>query len=64
MRPPPKFKIIVLNSGDEHASHMGTTRGLSISPPEMKDDLPEDLRSALEDVLKDVDFSDWSSEDN
>ena len=64
LRPPPKFKIIVLNSGDEQASHMGTTRGLSISQPEMNDGLPEDLRSALEDALKDVDFSDWSDEDN
>ena len=64
MRPPPKFKIIVLNVGDELASHMGTIRGLSISPPEMNDGLPEDLRSALENALKDVDFSDWTGEDN
>ena len=62
MQPPPNFRIIVLNAGNDQASHTGSTRGLIISPPEMNDSLPEDLRSALEDALKDVDFSDWSDE--
>ena len=64
MQPPPKFRIIVLNAGDEYASHMGCSRGLGISPPEVRDELPDDLRSALEEALKDVDFSDWSDEDD
>ncbi len=64
MQSPPKFRIIVLNAGDEHASHKGCTSGLGISTPEVNDALPEDLRSALEDALKHVDFSDWSDEDD
>ena len=64
LQPPPKFRIIVLNAGNDQASHTGSTRGLKISPPEMNDSMPEDLRSALEEALKDVDFSDWSDEDD
>jgi hypothetical protein len=60
----PTFNIIDLEAGDRHVSHVGSTDGLRISPPEMRRVGPEDpvlsdeLRAALDEALKDIDFDD------
>jgi hypothetical protein len=61
----PQFNIIVLEAGDELASHFGGKGGLRIGKSEIsavEEDpvLSEELRAALEEALADIDFDDWS----
>ncbi len=61
---PPSYKKIVLEAGDEYAIHNGGKGGLRMGSLKINDGnepiLSEDLRSALEDALEDVDFDNWS----
>jgi hypothetical protein len=63
---PPEYKKIILNVGDERASHTGGKGGLSIGEFQTieKEDLelPDQVRSSIEKILKDLDFDDPSSE--
>jgi hypothetical protein len=58
--------MIVLEAGDELASHFGGKGGLSIGKAELismdeeEPGLSEELRAALEEALEDIDFDDWS----
>jgi len=58
----PSINQIILEVGDESAIHNGSTGGLYISPTGVNAadnfELSEDLRAALEDALKDIDFDD------
>lgn len=58
----PKFKKVVLSAGDEYAIHSGSKGGLVLAAPEMSetDDqtLSDELKSLLEDALREVDFGD------
>jgi hypothetical protein len=58
----PIFNKVVLEVGDESAIHTGSTGGLYMSPTQVGSadelELPNKLRSALEDLLKDIDFDD------
>jgi hypothetical protein len=62
---PPQYKKIVLNAGDEAARHSGGKGGLGPSELQMNSaeelDLPDHIRSSIEDLLKDLDFDDPSS---
>ncbi len=64
---PPESKWVVLEAGDEHAIHNGSRGGLQVSPPlvDLADEpeLSEELRAALEEALKDIDFDDPPSAD-
>ena len=59
---PPEYRRVVLEPGDEYAVHSGGTGGLSVSPPQVgggeTPELSEELRAALEEALKDIDFDD------
>jgi len=62
---PPAYKKIVLEAGDEYAMHSGGKGGLRIQPPlisggDEEPVLSDELRAALEEILKDVDLDDWS----
>ena len=63
---PPEYKKIVLDTGDESAIHSGGKGGISTGQLQLKDneelDLPENIRSALEKILRDFDIDDQSSE--
>lgn len=57
----PQFHITVLETGDERFSHTGSTMDdLRIGPAQIMEieelTLPEDLRAAIEDVLKNIEF--------
>ncbi len=58
----PKFKKVVLSAGNEYAIHTGSKGGLILSPPKIDetDDqiLSDELKSLLDDALKEVDFGD------
>ena len=59
MQWPPKYKRIILNSGDEHAAHSGGKGGVKISNFQVTnaEDPPEDLDLSLwEERFSDVDF--------
>jgi hypothetical protein len=61
----PQLNMMVLEAGDELASHFGGKGGLSIGKAEISMDeeepvLSEELRAALEEALEDIDFDDWS----
>lgn len=67
---PPNYEKVILEAGDEYAVHNGVKGGdlgLHLQPPkatpqgspEQEPLLSEELRAALEDVLKDIDFDDW-----
>ncbi len=71
MQWPPNYEKVVLESGDEYAIHTGGKGGLRLQPPQMNPQdsreqdepaLSADLRAALEEVLKDIDFDDWPDE--
>ena len=58
---PPAYKKVILEAGDEYAAHSGGKGGLRMGPPQLHeaDDEPvvsPELRAALEDALKDIDF--------
>lgn len=59
----PGFNIVDLEVGDGFVSHTGSTGDIRIGLPQIRAGeepvLPEDLLSALEEALKDVDFDDW-----
>ncbi len=66
---PPNYEKIILEAGDEYAIHGGGKGGLQLQPPRVdpqgshEQDEPtmsEELRAALEELLKDIDFDDWS----
>jgi hypothetical protein len=61
---PPDYEKIVLAVGDEFALHHGGKGGLQTTGPQVAEDLapdfPSDLRSALEDTFKGMDFDDWN----
>jgi hypothetical protein len=66
MQWPPDYQKIILESGDEYATHSASKGGLRIGPPEIRgaeDDpiLSDELRAALEEALDDIDFDDWPS---
>ena len=59
----PTFNKVVLEVGDESAIHTGSTGGLYMSPIQVgaendEPELPDKLRSALEDLLRDIDLDD------
>ena len=62
---PPNYQRIVLNVGDELASHSGGTGGLSMSRLQVGETdeslLPEQIRASLEKILKDFDRDNPSS---
>ena len=65
---PPNYEKVILEAGDEAAIHSGGKGGLQMQPPKIglqdsfeQEDvtLSDELRAALEEVLKDIDFDDW-----
>ena len=62
MQWPPAYKRIILESGDEHAHHYSSRMGQAgqASQPVNGEDpiLSEELRAALDEVLKGLDFGD------
>ncbi|MBI3243102.1 MAG: hypothetical protein HYZ49_12485 [Chloroflexi bacterium] len=65
---PPEYKRVILEAGDEMAIHSGGKDGLVMSPPRLGEaeapDLSEEMRAALEEALKDVDFDGPPSADD
>ena len=65
-----RLDMMVLEAGDELASHTGSQFGLHINKSEIslvdeEPELSDELRSALEELLKDIDLGDDpSSEDD
>lgn len=63
---PPQYKKIVLNVGDELASHSGGNGGLNMGSLQViendKSELPEQIRSSIERILKDLDFDDETND--
>jgi hypothetical protein len=58
---PPAYERIILAPGDEYAVHSGGKGGLRMELPQVsraEDDpvISPELREAIEDVLKDIDF--------
>jgi hypothetical protein len=68
MQWPPNYKRVVLEPGDEFAIHSGSKGGLNVSSPLVEEadapELSEEMRAALEEALKDVDFDAPSSADD
>ena len=64
----PTFNKVVLEVGDELATHTGSSGGLFMSPTQVgavdELELPDKLRSALEELLKDIDFDDPPTTDD
>lgn len=62
MRWPPNYNKLVLEAGDEFAIHSGGKGGLRLGLPQVREAeeplLSDELRAALEEVLKDIDFDD------
>jgi hypothetical protein len=63
---PPAYKRIIMEAGDEYATHSGAKGGvrmgsLQINPNHDEEETPvsDELRAAIEDALKNVDFDDW-----
>ena len=66
MQWPPAYKRIIMEAGDEVALHSGGKGGVRLGPLQinLRDDeeeipVPDELREAIEDALKHVDFDDW-----
>lgn len=63
---PPNYRKIILNIGDEFAIHSGGKGGLSTSQFQAKEayesDLPDHIRSSIEQLLADLDFDNPSDE--
>ncbi len=59
-----RLDILILEAGDEQASHVGSTGGLKVGNLAISEDdeptLSPELRDALSEVLDDIDFDDWS----
>jgi hypothetical protein len=64
---PPAYKKIILNTGDELASHNGGKGGLSVGQLREGEAgepaLPHQIRSSIEKILKDLDFDDPPRDD-
>ena len=62
---PPAYQKVVLEAGDEYATHTGGKGGLRMAPPQISDSeepvLSDELRAALEEALEDLDLDDWPS---
>ena len=65
---PPNYEKVILETGDEYAIHSGGKGGLQMRPPQVdlqgsyeqeEPTLSVELRAALEEALKDIDFDDW-----
>lgn len=61
-------KIIDLDVGDQGVSHIGNTDGFNMRPPQIRHQvtnedpvLSDELRSALDEVLQDIDLDEWLS---
>jgi len=55
-----------MEAGDEYATHSGGKGGLRMgpaqinpNPPQEEMPFPDELREAIEEALKHVDFDDW-----
>lgn len=63
---PPAYKKIVLDPGDELASHSGGKGGLRVGQIQKREGedsaLPDQIRSSIEKILRDLHFDDPSSE--
>ena len=63
---PPEYKKTILNVGDELAIHSGGKGGVSMSQVRINQadepELPPQIRSSIEKILRDFDFDDHSSE--
>lgn len=63
---PPSYKKIILEAGDELASHSAGKGGLSVGQlrkGELTEPaLPDQIRSSIEKILRDLDFDDPPSE--
>ncbi len=63
-----RLDILVLEAGDEQASHVGSTGGLRVGNFDVSADVDDEptlspeLRAALDEALDDIDFDDWSDE--
>lgn len=59
----PELNTIVLEAGNEHVRHVGSTDGLQLRLVRVHQGdepvLSDELRAALEEALEDVDFDDW-----
>jgi len=60
---PPAYKKIVLIAGDEYAIHSGGKGGVRLAPPQISQQeeefvLSDELRTAIEEILDDIDFDD------
>ena len=59
---PPDYKRVILEPGDEHATHSGAKGGLRMQPPQIGETnepiLSDEMRAALVEALKDVDLDD------
>jgi len=58
-----KLDRMVLEAGDEYATHSGGKGGLHIGSPQVSQDeeepaFPKELRAALDEVLEGIDFDD------
>ncbi len=63
-----RLDILVLNAGDEHINHVGSTGGLrmgtfDISAAGDEPTVSAELRAALDEALDDIDFDDWPESD-
>jgi len=66
MQWPPAYKRIIMEAGDEYAIHSGGKGGLRMEPLQISPNydkheapVPDELRDAIEDALKHIDFDDW-----
>ncbi|MBI1878892.1 MAG: hypothetical protein HYR94_11865 [Chloroflexi bacterium] len=61
----PQPNIIDLEAGNQRVSHIGSTNGLRLRPPQIGQGeepvLSDELRAALEEALEDIDLDDWLS---
>ncbi len=63
-----RLNILVLEAGDEQASHVGSAGGLKVGNLAISADADDEptfspeLRAALDEALDDIDFDDWSDE--
>jgi hypothetical protein len=64
----PAFERVILEVGDQHAAHSGSKGGLRLRPPQISESeeekepvLSDDLCTALEEILANVDLDSWPS---
>jgi hypothetical protein len=69
MQWPPAYQRVILEAGDEAAVHSGGKGGLQIGSPQVSEAEAEppisaELRAAIEEALKDIDFDDLTNPDD